>query len=132
MMKLESLDTKMDELLALVGRLTLEREPLDAVLDDMPPEIMSTPEDVVAMEERLNDRVYKRSLVITLDTLFFNSIRIRFIYSLYFHGWGNTYICTCVNTCTQKYITYRYIHVIVCITYIFTHVHMYDMRTCSI
>ena len=60
------------------------------VLDDMP--IMSTPEDVVAIEERLKDRVYKRSLVITLDILFFKSIRIRFIYSLNFHGWGHTYV----------------------------------------
>ena len=37
------------KLLALVGRITLNREPVDVVLDDRPPENMNTTEDVIAI-----------------------------------------------------------------------------------
>lgn len=74
-MKLEAMDAKLNEALNLLRQLTVHGLAANDVDDDaaadIPPQTMNTPEDVEKLEEKLQDRNYRKKLV---SNVFFSQL----------------------------------------------------------
>jgi len=70
-MKMDSLADDVTEVLDLMRRLVLQGDPLEGAddLDNIPPAIMGSLEEIEEMEEKLQDKQYRKHLVIAFYIL---------------------------------------------------------------